>query len=161
MNRILRIDEEKPEMHITVQVYKVTLCFAEKENPEVPDVEKVLEEMDNDPKGDNCYDKYNLWNKAKDYQCSFRPDLFCYNIGNLSGSFFLINDSIVTTASVPIAGCINNNTHRLVSPDGNVYIFNASETTTISSSHVKMPPLYLNILHFEHYFSQRHRHYQI
>ena len=112
----------------------------EKENPEVPDVEKVLEEMDNDPKGDNCYDKYNLWNKAKDYQCSFRPDLFCYNIGNLSGSFFLINDSIVTTASVPIAGCINNNTHRLVSPDGNVYIFNASETTTISSSHVKMPP---------------------
>ena len=43
----------------------------EKENPEVPDVEKVLEEMDNDPKGDNCYDKYNLWNKAKDYQCCF------------------------------------------------------------------------------------------
>ena len=35
MNRILRIDEEKPEMHITVQDYKVTLCFAEKENPEV------------------------------------------------------------------------------------------------------------------------------
>ena len=35
MNRILRIDEEKPEMHITVQGYKVTLCFAEKENPEV------------------------------------------------------------------------------------------------------------------------------
>ena len=25
MNRILRIDEEKPEMHITVQDYKVTL----------------------------------------------------------------------------------------------------------------------------------------
>ena len=35
MNRILRIDEEKPEMHITVQDYKVTLCFAENENPEV------------------------------------------------------------------------------------------------------------------------------
>ena len=35
MNRILRIDEEKPEMHITVQDYKDTLCFAEKENPEV------------------------------------------------------------------------------------------------------------------------------
>lgn len=35
MNRLLRIDEEKPEMHITVQDYKVTLCFAEKENPEV------------------------------------------------------------------------------------------------------------------------------
>lgn len=32
---ILRIDEEKPEMHISVQGYKVTLCFAEKENPEV------------------------------------------------------------------------------------------------------------------------------
>lgn len=35
MNRVLRIDEEKPEMHISVQGYKVTLCFAEKENPEV------------------------------------------------------------------------------------------------------------------------------
>ena len=35
MNRILRIDEEKPEMHITFQGYKVTLCFAEKENLEV------------------------------------------------------------------------------------------------------------------------------
>lgn len=35
MNRILRIDEEKSEMHITVQDYKVTLCFSEKENPEV------------------------------------------------------------------------------------------------------------------------------
>ena len=35
MNRVLRIDEEKPEMHIPVQGYKVTLCFAEKENPEV------------------------------------------------------------------------------------------------------------------------------
>ena len=33
MNRVLRIDEEKPEMHISVQGYKVTL--AEKENPEV------------------------------------------------------------------------------------------------------------------------------
>ena len=33
MNRVLRIDEEKPEMHISVQGYKVTLCFAE--NPEV------------------------------------------------------------------------------------------------------------------------------
>ena len=32
---VLRIDEEKPEMHISVQGYKVTLCFAEKENPEV------------------------------------------------------------------------------------------------------------------------------
>ena len=32
---LLRIDEEKPEMHISVQGYKVTLCFAEKENPEV------------------------------------------------------------------------------------------------------------------------------
>ena len=28
MNRVLRIDEEKPEMHISVQGYKVTLCFA-------------------------------------------------------------------------------------------------------------------------------------
>ena len=35
MNRVLRIDEEKPEMHISGQGYKVTLCFAEKENPEV------------------------------------------------------------------------------------------------------------------------------
>ena len=35
MNRVLRIDEEKPEMHISVQGYKVTLCFAKKENPEV------------------------------------------------------------------------------------------------------------------------------
>lgn len=34
MNRILRIDEETPEMHITVQGYKVTLCFAENPNPE-------------------------------------------------------------------------------------------------------------------------------
>ena len=25
MNRVLRIDEEKPEMHISVQGYKVTL----------------------------------------------------------------------------------------------------------------------------------------
>ena len=35
MNRVLRIDEEKPEMHISVQGDKGTLCFAEKENPEV------------------------------------------------------------------------------------------------------------------------------
>lgn len=34
MNRVLKIDEETPEMHITVQGYKVTLCFAEKPNPE-------------------------------------------------------------------------------------------------------------------------------
>lgn len=34
-SNVLRIDEEKPEMHISVQGYKVTLCFAEKENPEV------------------------------------------------------------------------------------------------------------------------------
>ena len=35
MKKIFKIDEEMPEMHITVQGYKVTLCFAEKENPEV------------------------------------------------------------------------------------------------------------------------------
>lgn len=35
MKKIFKIDEETPEMHITVQGYKVTLCFAEKENPEV------------------------------------------------------------------------------------------------------------------------------
>lgn len=34
MNRVLKIEEETPEMHITVQGYKVTLCFAEKPNPE-------------------------------------------------------------------------------------------------------------------------------
>lgn len=34
MNRVLKIDKETPEMHITVQGYKVTLCFAEKPNPE-------------------------------------------------------------------------------------------------------------------------------
>ena len=28
MNRVLRIDEEKPEMHISVQGYKVTLCLS-------------------------------------------------------------------------------------------------------------------------------------
>ena len=35
MNRILRIDEEKPEKHITVHEFMVTLCFSEQENPEV------------------------------------------------------------------------------------------------------------------------------
>lgn len=34
MKKIFKIDEEMPEMHITVQGYKVTLCFAEKPNPE-------------------------------------------------------------------------------------------------------------------------------
>ena len=34
MKKIFKIDEETPEMHITVQGYKVTLCFAENPNPE-------------------------------------------------------------------------------------------------------------------------------
>ena len=35
MKRELRIDEENPDMHISVKGYTVTICFAEKENPEV------------------------------------------------------------------------------------------------------------------------------
>ncbi|WP_164470822.1 hypothetical protein [Anaerotruncus colihominis] len=34
MKKIFKIDEETPEIHITVQGYKVTLCFAENPNPE-------------------------------------------------------------------------------------------------------------------------------
>ena len=40
MKKIFKIDEEIPEMHITVQGYKVTLCFAEKPNPEVASLVK-------------------------------------------------------------------------------------------------------------------------
>ena len=35
MNEVLRIGKAASEMHITVQGYKVTLCFADKTNPEV------------------------------------------------------------------------------------------------------------------------------
>ena len=35
MNEVFRIGKTSSEMHITVQGYKVTLCFAEKANPEV------------------------------------------------------------------------------------------------------------------------------
>ena len=35
MNEVLRIGKAPSEMYITVQGYKVTLCFAEKANPEV------------------------------------------------------------------------------------------------------------------------------
>ena len=35
MNEVLRIGKAASEMHITVQGYKVTLCFADKANPEV------------------------------------------------------------------------------------------------------------------------------
>ena len=35
MNEVFRIGKAAPEMHITVQGYKVTLCFAEKANLEV------------------------------------------------------------------------------------------------------------------------------
>ena len=35
MNEVLRIGKAAFEMHITVQGYKVTLCFADKANPEV------------------------------------------------------------------------------------------------------------------------------
>ena len=35
MNEVLRIGKAASEMHITVQGYKVTLCFAEKANLEV------------------------------------------------------------------------------------------------------------------------------
>ena len=35
MNEVLRIGKAASEMHITVQGYKVTLCFADKADPEV------------------------------------------------------------------------------------------------------------------------------
>ena len=35
MNEVLRTGKAASEMHITVQGYKVTLCFADKANPEV------------------------------------------------------------------------------------------------------------------------------
>ena len=35
MTEVLRIGKAASEMHITVQGYKVTLCFADKANPEV------------------------------------------------------------------------------------------------------------------------------
>ena len=35
MNEVLRIGKAASEMHITVQGYKVTICFADKANPEV------------------------------------------------------------------------------------------------------------------------------
>ena len=35
MNEVLSIGKAASEMHITVQGYKVTLCFADKANPEV------------------------------------------------------------------------------------------------------------------------------
>ena len=35
MNEVFRIGKTASEMHITVQGYKVTLCFAEKANLEV------------------------------------------------------------------------------------------------------------------------------
>ena len=35
MNEVLRIGKAASEMHTTVQGYKVTLCFADKANPEV------------------------------------------------------------------------------------------------------------------------------
>ncbi len=35
MGEVIKIQKETPEMHITVQGYKVTLCFTEKANLEV------------------------------------------------------------------------------------------------------------------------------
>lgn len=40
MNEVFRIGKAASEMHITVQGYKVTLCFAEKANNEVADFVK-------------------------------------------------------------------------------------------------------------------------
>lgn len=42
MKKIFKIDEETPEMHITVQGYKVTLCFAENPNPEAAALVKQM-----------------------------------------------------------------------------------------------------------------------
>ena len=85
------------------------------------------------------FDKYSLWSKANDRQYSFRPDNFYYSIGKYSGEFFLKNDTLIPTEFIPITGTLFKLRSLVVTPEGNEYVFNASETTGLTSSHIKQP----------------------
>jgi RHS repeat-associated protein len=111
----------------------------EDENSAVPDEMSVINEMEKHMNDGQDFDKYSLWSKANDRQYSFRPDNFYYSIGKYSGEFFLKNDTLIPTEFIPITGTLSKLRSLVVTPEGNEYVFNASETTGLTSSHIKQP----------------------
>lgn len=111
----------------------------EDESSAVPDEMSVINEMEKHMNDGQDFDKYSLWSKANDRQYSFRPDNFYYSIGKYSGEFFLKNDTLIPTEFIPITGTLSKLRSLVVTPEGNEYVFNASETTGLTSSHIKQP----------------------
>ena len=111
----------------------------EDENSTVPDEMSVINDMEEHMQDGEGFDLYSQWNRAKNSQYSFRPDNFYYSVGKYSGNFFLKGDTIIPIAFIPVSGTLTKLRAQIVSPEGNVYLFNASETTNLTSSYTKQP----------------------
>lgn len=74
---------------------------------------------------------------------SFKPDLYSYNFGNYSGTFFIKNATgiykPISIAHSAITGSIANNEISLTSPDGTTYNFVGNETTSLLGQYLTLP----------------------
>mgnify|MGYP002856453158 CR=1 FL=1 len=103
----------------------------------VPSVDDVLKKISSD--GNDYFHQCEMYATGRDHQ-TFQPDLYSYKIGGSSGTFLakvrkncegLWFDSIYTTSCYPIKVSEGKyNRHGLILPNGTLYEFGQSETTT-------------------------------
>jgi YD repeat-containing protein len=106
----------------------------ELETGQVPNAATIQKDMKtNYNKIGNMFDYMDLANADRE-EISFKPDIFSYNIGSNSGTFYLNNnDSIIPINYNTIKGTLTN----MIATDGTKYRFNASEGISINSKFEK------------------------
>lgn len=106
----------------------------ELETGQVPNATSIKNDMKtNYNKIDNMFDYVDLANADRE-EISFKPDIYSYNIGSSSGTFYVNNnDSIIPINYNAVKGTLTN----MISTDGTKYRFNASEGIAINNKFEK------------------------
>jgi YD repeat-containing protein len=86
------------------------------------------------------FDFYKRFATSETPYYSFKPDLFSYNFGNYSGTFFSSGTTLTSISHSAIKGTMSSVDILLQSPTGVSYKFIAKETTTLHGALVKNAP---------------------
>jgi YD repeat-containing protein len=111
----------------------------ELETQPLPNANTLFDNMHNNSDLSDLYYYESLANPPS-ATYSFKPDLFQYNFGKYSGTFFSLQNKPVSIAHAALNGSISSNGINLITPDGNQYDFQGLETTTLTGAMVKNAP---------------------
>jgi len=100
----------------------------QEETSPLPDASYLLAQMRANYNTTNNVIDYDELNKARTPELSFKPDLYHYNFGEYTGTFFLQNSEIRPVSYNTLKGSLT----KITVPDGTTYEFLGSETTNIT-----------------------------